>query len=78
MDSAGLLEQARLQQQEEAEASGRGDGIDTVKSAIPVLGMTLDQRAVALATAVAIDFDYFSRHSRASGGGGGILPFPIP
>ncbi|KAK9455366.1 Scramblase-domain-containing protein [Dipodascopsis uninucleata] len=28
-----------------------------------VLGMTLDQRAVMLATAVSIDFDYFSRHS---------------
>ena len=27
------------------------------------LGLTLDQRAVMLATAVSIDFDYFSRHS---------------
>lgn len=27
--------------------------------------MTLDQRAVLLATAVSIDFDYFSRHSRS-------------
>jgi hypothetical protein len=26
-------------------------------------GLTLDQRAVMLATAVSIDFDYFSRHS---------------
>ncbi|KAF2402900.1 Scramblase, partial [Trichodelitschia bisporula] len=31
-------------------------------------GLTLDQRAVALATAVSIDFDYFSRHSGAGGG----------
>jgi hypothetical protein len=37
-------------------------------------GMTLDERAVMLATAVCIDFDYFSRHSRGVGGGG-FLPF---
>ncbi|CAI4034498.1 hypothetical protein SMKI_10G2910 [Saccharomyces mikatae IFO 1815] len=30
--------------------------------------LTLDQRAVLLANAVSIDFDYFSRHSRQSGG----------
>ncbi|EXJ60824.1 hypothetical protein A1O7_04977 [Cladophialophora yegresii CBS 114405] len=33
-------------------------------------GMTLDQRAVMLATAVTIDYDYFSRHS----GGHGFFP----
>ena len=33
----------------------------------PAPGMTLDQRAVMLATAVSIDFDYFSRHSGSSG-----------
>lgn len=38
-------------------------------------GMTLDRRAVMLATAVSIDFDYFSRHS--SHAGGGIMPMPI-
>lgn len=37
-------------------------------------GMTLDQRAVMLATAVSVDFDYFSRHS----GGGGLWPMWIP
>ena len=26
-------------------------------------GLTLDQRAMTLATAVSVDFDYFSRHS---------------
>ncbi|KAF9962899.1 hypothetical protein BGZ65_007293 [Modicella reniformis] len=36
-------------------------------------GLTLDQRAIMLACAVSIDFDYFSRHS----GHGGIMPFPI-
>ncbi|KAL4793355.1 Scramblase-domain-containing protein [Aspergillus venezuelensis] len=38
-------------------------------------GMTLDQRAVMLATAVSIDFDYFSRKS---GFGGGFMPLWIP
>ena len=33
-------------------------------------GMTLDQRAVMLATAVTVDYDYFSRHS----GGHGFMP----
>jgi hypothetical protein len=36
-------------------------------------GMTLDERAVMLAAAVSIDFDYFSRHS--SMGHGGFMPF---
>ncbi|KAF7586754.1 hypothetical protein BBP40_008374 [Aspergillus hancockii] len=39
-------------------------------------GMTLDQRAVMLATAVSIDFDYFSRHSGS--GGFGFMPLWIP
>ncbi len=34
-------------------------------------GMTLDQRAIMLATAVTVDYDYFSRHS---GGGYGFMP----
>jgi len=37
-------------------------------------GMTLDERAVTLACAISIDFDYFSRHS---GHGPGIMPFPF-
>lgn len=36
-------------------------------------GMTLDERAVMLATAVSIDFDYFSRHS----GHGGFMPVGV-
>ncbi|CAI6307897.1 unnamed protein product [Periconia digitata] len=39
-----------------------------------VSGMTLDQRAVMLTTAVSIDFDYFSRHSS----GGGLWPMWMP
>ena len=41
------------------------------------IGMTLDQRAVMLATAVSIDFDYFSRHS-GSAGGMGWMPLWFP
>ncbi|KAK3812238.1 MAG: Scramblase-domain-containing protein [Benniella sp.] len=37
-------------------------------------GLTLDQRAIMLACAVSIDFDYFSRHS----GHGGIMPVMMP
>ncbi|KAH6638739.1 Scramblase-domain-containing protein [Boeremia exigua] len=38
-------------------------------------GMSLDQRAVMLATAVSVDFDYFSRHS---GSGGMMWPMWMP
>ncbi|KAI9933335.1 hypothetical protein AWENTII_002627 [Aspergillus wentii] len=43
-------------------------------NAVP--GMTLDQRAVMLATAVSVDFDYFSRHSGS--GGFGFMPMWFP
>lgn len=39
-------------------------------------GMTFDQRAVMLATAVTVDFDYFSRHS--GHGGFGFFPLWFP
>lgn len=42
----------------------------------PFSGMTLDQRAVMLATAVSIDFDYFSRQSGS--GVGGMWPMWMP
>ncbi|KAJ1957676.1 hypothetical protein IWQ62_005040 [Dispira parvispora] len=38
-------------------------------------GLTLDERAVALACAVTIDVDYFSRHSNHHSGG--LFPFPM-
>ena len=41
-------------------------------------GMTLDQRAVMLATAVSVDFDYFSRKSGGSGMMGGMWPVWLP
>jgi len=39
-------------------------------------GMTLDERAVMLAAAVSVDFDYFSRHSSAVGHGG-FMPIGV-
>lgn len=43
----------------------------------PSIAMTLDQRAVMLATAVSVDFDYFSRKSGSSGGMG-FMPLWFP
>ena len=42
----------------------------------PTAGMSLDQRAVMLATAVSVDFDYFSR--QRSGALGGFMPLWFP
>ena len=40
--------------------------------------LTSDQRAVLLATAISIDFDYFSIHSRGPLGPGMFMPMPMP
>jgi hypothetical protein len=49
---------------EREDQSVQADGMSLVAVPRPsVSGLTLDQRAVMLATAVSIDFDYFSRHS---------------
>lgn len=61
MDSAALAEE-------------RERGVSTAYSDKQPTGMTLDQRAVMLATAVSIDFDYFSRHSH----GFGFFPIWFP
>lgn len=53
------------------------DGKEVAQYERDATAMTLDQRAVMLATAVSIDFDYFSRHS-SQGGGMGMMPFMIP
>lgn len=50
-------------------------GKELASSEREATAMTLDQRAVMLATAVSIDFDYFSRHSHA---GGGFMPMFWP
>jgi hypothetical protein len=71
MDAAGLDQEAaqnhavsQTNRDERAYAETLGGSNAT--------GMSLDQRAVMLATAVTVDYDYFSRHSRGSGG---MLPF---
>ncbi|KAL8909024.1 MAG: hypothetical protein Q9207_000475 [Kuettlingeria erythrocarpa] len=70
MDAAGLAQQRHL-----PGASSGKTGVVPYDKKGP--GMTLDQRAVMLATAVSIDFDYFSRHSGA-GGGLGWMPLWFP
>ena len=64
MDSAGLAAEPNHLISQTANTAPQSE----------VTGMTLDQRAIMLATAVSIDFDYFSRHSGAASGGGW---FPI-
>lgn len=70
MDAAGLVQQSQVP----GASSGRTDVVSYDEKSP---GMTLDQRAVMLATAVSIDFDYFSRHSGA-GGGMGWMPLWFP
>jgi hypothetical protein len=57
------------------DSAALGPEESTTQASAPT-GMTLDQRAVMLATAVSIDFDYFSRHSGA--GGFGFMPMWFP
>lgn len=71
MDSAGLAEE-QAQRGAVSQASQGSASLYDDKTA----GMTLDQRAVMLATAVTVDFDYFSRHSSA--GGMGFMPMWFP
>lgn len=69
MDSVGLAQEpTHLISQTGQQSVGFQDPDDP--------GMTLDQRAVMLATAVSIDFDYFSRKSGS--GGMGFMPLWIP
>ncbi|KAI4171670.1 MAG: hypothetical protein LQ343_004063 [Gyalolechia ehrenbergii] len=70
MDAAGMTQEPQLP----GPSSGQTDVV-AYKEKDPA--MTLDQRAVMLATAVSIDFDYFSRHSSA-GGGMGWMPLWFP
>lgn len=65
MDAAG--------HEQEAENSKAGERAYAETLGGSKYGMTLDQRAIMLATAVTVDFDYFSRHSRSPGMG--MMPF---
>lgn len=58
----------------QAKPTGIAEGMQLVESH-GTRPLTLDERAVALATAVSIDFDYFSRHSEGMHGGGGMFPW---
>ncbi|KAJ2078190.1 hypothetical protein H4R24_004655 [Coemansia sp. RSA 988] len=59
-------------------AAGGGSGVAMSEQAMLAGGdLDFDQRAVVLAAAVSIDFDYFSRHSRGGMGGAGMLFFPM-
>lgn len=69
MDSAALAEEKK--QRHLVSQTHKTEKQDDVGKITP---MTLDQRAVMLATAVCVDFDYFSRHS---GSHGGIFPMPL-
>ena len=69
MDAAGLAEEPRHL----ISKTGQSNPL-AYDQASP--GMTLDQRAVMLATAVSIDFDYFSR--QRSGVAGGFMPLWFP
>lgn len=71
MDSAALAEEQAQRGATSSDSQGSASLYDD-KTA----GMTLDQRAVMLATAVTVDFDYFSRHSSA--GGMGFMPMWFP
>lgn len=74
MDSAGLAEAAGDTAKESMTSSANRQAYaEVVGAAENEKGMTLDQRAVMLATAVTVDFDYFSRHS-SQGGGMGFMP----
>lgn len=69
MDSAGLADE----QQQRHLVSQTNQMAPQQHLVEKPTGMTLDQRAVMLASAVSIDFDYFSRHS----GGSGFMPIPF-
>lgn len=69
MDAAGLVEPGQTPSQ---------DGNQVVPYDESHPGMTLDQRAIMLATAVSIDFDYFSRHSSNHSGLPIMWPLWLP
>ena len=71
MDAAALAEEPKHL------ISKTGRSSEQAVESPSVSGLTLDQRAIMLATAVSVDFDYFSRHS-GGGGGGGMMPLWFP
>ena len=68
MDAAGLAQEPRHL------ISKTGQASEPTYDSPKVSGLTLDQRAIMLATAVSEDIDYISRKSRSSG----MMPMWIP
>ncbi|KIW13495.1 hypothetical protein PV08_08683 [Exophiala spinifera] len=73
MDAAGS--ETDTQQDDVGDQSGNEPQAysEALGSKNGMAGMSLDERACVLATAVTLDYDYFSRHS-SFGGSGGFLP----
>ncbi|KAI9802330.1 MAG: hypothetical protein M1833_001836 [Piccolia ochrophora] len=69
MDAAGLADEPRHLISQTGKSA-------TAEQSSSRAGMTLDERALMLATAVSVDFDYFSRHSGATGPG--FMPLWLP
>ena len=75
MDAAYAEAEQRLAEQMQAANKGPSEQEERKVELMPKEGpgMTLDERAVMLATAVSVDFDYFS--NRGGGGFGRMWPF---
>ncbi|KAK4939051.1 hypothetical protein LTR10_020625 [Elasticomyces elasticus] len=73
MDAAGL--EPETKQVDETTHTTPTEPVPATKPTVTenIPGMTLDQRAVMLATAVTIDYDYFSQHSSHFG----MMPIPL-
>ncbi|CAK4033143.1 Hypothetical predicted protein [Lecanosticta acicola] len=67
----------RMDSAAQASALENAQGEEVARYEREATAMTMDQRAVMLATAVSIDFDYFSRHS-SHVAGGGFMPLWWP
>lgn len=59
-------------------SAGQLTGREVIPSQYTTESLTLDQRAVALAAAISIDFDFFSKHSSHGSGFGFPLFIPFP
>jgi hypothetical protein len=76
MDDASLSQDPKSQseQQQLLEQDRQIQSVSRALQKPPGPGLSLDQRAVMLSTAISIDYDYFSRHS----GSGSFMPVIIP
>ncbi|KTW29808.1 hypothetical protein T552_01013 [Pneumocystis carinii B80] len=73
MDSVSAETNETTASKELININGRTDALVPLKR-----GLTLDERAVILATAICIDFDYFSKLSKGGAGIGSFFPFWFP